>query len=70
MTSQHGKQIIVIRILPNISRSRGNKTIKFGQVIEYNPRNIFLEKLFSKCSEETSPRPFSKKSKLSMYLDQ
>ena len=66
MMSQHGKQIIVIRILPNISRSKGNKTIKFGQVIEYNPRNIFLEKLFTKCSEETSPRPFSKKSKLSI----
>ena len=70
MTSQHGKQIIVIHILPNISRSRGNKTIKFGQVIEYNPRNIFLEKLFTKCSEETSSKTFSKKSKLSIYLDQ
>ena len=47
MTSKHGKQRIVIHILPNISRSEGNKT-KFGQVIEYNPRNIFLEKLFTK----------------------
>ena len=48
MTSKDGKQRIVIHILPNISRSEGNKTIKFGQVIEYNPRNIFLEKLFTK----------------------
>ena len=47
MTSKHGEQRIVIHILPNISRSEGNKT-KFGQVIEYNPRNIFLEKLFTK----------------------
>ena len=70
MTSQRGKQTIVIHILPNISRSKGNKTIKFGQVIKYNPRKIFLEKLFTKCSKETSPRRFSKKSKLSIYLDQ
>ena len=32
---------ITIHILPNISRSKGNQTIKFGQVIEYNKRNIF-----------------------------
>ena len=36
MTSQTGKQIITIHILPNISRSKGNQTIKFGQLIEYN----------------------------------
>ena len=43
MASQSGKQTIVIHILPNISRSRGNQTIKFGQLIEYNIRQIFLE---------------------------
>ena len=43
MASQSGKQTIVIHILPNISRSRGNQTIKFGQLIEYNMRQIFLE---------------------------
>ena len=31
-------------MLPNISRSDGNQTMKFGQVIEYNMRNIFVEK--------------------------
>ena len=31
-------------MLPNISRSNGNQTMKFGQVIEYNMRNIFVEK--------------------------
>ena len=36
MTSQTGKQIITIHILPNISRSKDNQTIKFGQLIEYN----------------------------------
>ena len=49
MTSKSGKQIIVIHILPNISRRKGNQTMKFGQLIEYNMRNIFLEKPFKKC---------------------
>ena len=48
MTSQPGKQTIAIRTLPNISRSKGNQTIKFGQLTEYNMRNIFLEKLYTK----------------------
>ena len=44
MTSQTGKQTITIGILPNISRSKGSHTMKFGQLIEYNMRNIFLGK--------------------------
>ena len=32
-------------------------------------RNIFIEKLRPKCGEETIPRLFSKKSKLSISLD-
>ena len=56
MTSQPGQQTIVIRILPSISRSKGNPTMKFGQLIEYNLRNIFLEKSCTKCGGETSPR--------------
>ena len=43
--------------------------MKFGQLIEYNMRNIFLKKLYTKCGGETIPRPFSKKSKLSLSLD-
>ena len=35
------KQIIAIHILPNISRSKGNQAMKFGQLSEYNMRNIF-----------------------------
>ena len=31
---------------------------------------IFLEKPSSKCDEETIPRPFFKKSKLNISLDQ
>ena len=30
-------------ILPNISRSKGNQAMKFGQVIEDNKRNVFLK---------------------------
>ena len=40
--------------------------MKFGQLIEYEMRNIFLKE---KCGE-ASPRPFYKKSKLSISLDQ
>ena len=45
MTSQPGLQTIAIHILPNISQSKGNQTMKYGQLIEYNKRNIFLQKL-------------------------
>ena len=69
MTSQPGKQIIAIHILPNISRRKGNQAMKFGNLIEYN-RNIFLEESYTQCGKETLPRPFSIKSKLSMSLDQ
>ena len=45
MTSQPGEQTIAIHILPNISRSKGNQTMKLGKLIEYNKRNIFHQKL-------------------------
>ena len=32
MPSQLGRQTIAIHILPNISRSKGNQTMKFGQL--------------------------------------
>ena len=48
-----------IHMLSNISKDKGNQTMKFGQLIDYNMRNIFLEKSYSKCCEEASPRPFS-----------
>ena len=65
MTSQPGKSI-----LPNIAKRKGNHTMKCGQLIEYNTRNIFLEKSYTKCSGEIIPRPFSKESNLSISLDQ
>ena len=47
-----------------------NQTMKFGQLIEYNMRNIFLEKSYTKCGGQTSPRSFFEKLKLSISLDQ
>ena len=32
--------------------------MKFGQFTEYNMRNIFLEKSYTKCGGETIPKPF------------
>ena len=48
MTSQPGYLTIAIHILPNISRSKSYQTMKFVQTIEYNKRNIFLQKSFRK----------------------
>ena len=70
MTSQPGKQTIAINILPYISRSQENQIMKFCQLIENNMRNTFIEKSFKKYGGENSPRPFSKKSNLSISLDQ
>ena len=44
--------------------------MKFGQLREYNMRNISLEKSYTKCGTEASARPFYKKSKLTIFLDQ
>ena len=44
--------------------------MKFGQLMEYNMGKIFFEKSYAKCGGETITRPFSKKSKLSISLDQ
>ena len=57
-----------MHILTNISRSEGNPTMKFGQLIEYNMRNIFLGKSYTKCGGKLSPRPFYEKLKLSITL--
>ena len=57
MTSQHGLQTIAIHVLSNISQSKGNQTMKFGQLIEHNKRNIFLQKLCAKWGRVTSSRP-------------
>ena len=45
MTLQPGLQTIAIHILPNISQSKGNQTMKFSQLIEYN--KIFFFKHYA-----------------------
>ena len=48
MTSQPGFQTIVIHTLPNASQSKESQTMKFGQLLEYYKRTIFLQKLCRK----------------------
>ena len=47
MTSKPGKQTIAIHIFTNISRSKDNQAMGFGQLIEYNMRNVLLQKLYT-----------------------
>ena len=43
MMSQPGKQTIVMHILTNIPKNKGNQAMKFGQLIEYNMRKNILK---------------------------
>ena len=70
MTSQQGKQTIAIHIFDNVLRSKGNQAINFEQLKKYYMTGIFLEKSYTKYGGETIPRPFSKKLKQSIPLDQ
>ena len=44
--------------------------MKFGQLMEYNMRTIFLERSCTQRCGETSARSWFEKSKLSISLDQ
>ena len=44
-------------MLPNISRSKDNYTMTFGQLFGYNKINIFLQTSCRKLGKETSSRP-------------
>ena len=44
MTSQAGKQIITIHIVPSISKRKNSRKMQFGQLIEYNMKNISHQK--------------------------
>ena len=56
MAKQPGLQSIAVHILPNISQSKGNQTMKFGKLIEHYKRNIFLQILCGKWGKEASSR--------------
>ena len=66
MTPQPGLQTIAIAQYLKKLRQPGTK---FGQLIGHNMSNNSVEKSYTKCAEETFPRPLSKKSKMSMSLD-
>ena len=68
MTAQTRQQTITKHVLPNIS-SKSNQTMKFGQVIECNDRNIFLKNYTQHVMEKLVPDPFVKL-ELSISLDQ
>ena len=54
-------QTIIIHILPNISKSKDNQPMKFGQLIECNLRNIFLQNHAENEAERLVPDFFLKK---------
>ena len=54
MTSQTGKEIIAVNILPNISKSKSNQAIKLGQAKKYN---VKILKNYAE-NEDVSSRPF------------
>ena len=60
MTSQPGYQTIAIHILANISRSKRNQTMKFGQLIEYNRKPFFLKNHPQNVVEKLFTDPFLK----------
>ena len=43
------------------ARSKGDQTMKFGQLLEHNMGSIFLEKSDTKYDGKTIPIDFSKK---------
>ena len=44
--------------------------MKFGQSIEYNMGNIFLQTSYTECGGGTSSKPLSEKFSLNISLDQ
>ena len=60
MTSQPGKQTIAIHVLPYISKSKDNQTVKYGQLIEYNMDRFFLKNRTQNLVEKLVPNPLLK----------
>ena len=42
--------------IDHISKNKDNQLMKFDQLIEYNMRNILLEKSYKKCGGENNTR--------------
>ena len=56
MKSQPRKQTVTIHTLSNIKWRK----MKFGQLIEYNMRKVYLEQSYIKCVEKLVPKTFQK----------
>ena len=70
MNPQPGKETVTtyilpkisssIHLLPNISLNKDNSTMKFGQLMEYNKRNTFLQNTHRKLGRGFCYRKVSK----------
>ena len=58
MTSQRGYQTIVIQILPNIWRNKGNQARKFGQLMSVTRETLFLKNYTENVAEKLVPDLF------------
>ena len=47
-----------MHILPDISRIKGNQTMKFVQLKEYNMGNVFLKNHAQNMLDKLVPEPF------------
>ena len=56
----NAREILTTHILPNISRSKGNQTMIFSQLIECNIIIIFLKNHTQNEVEKLVPDPFLK----------
>ena len=55
LMSKTGKQGIAIHRFLNISRSKGNQTVKFVNLLEHNMRKFSLEKSYTGCYRTSIP---------------
>ena len=63
MASQPGQKTIAIHILLNISRSKGNQTMKFIQLIVYNTRIFLIKNHAQNVVEKLFKDPYLKNQK-------
>ena len=54
-------------MLPNILRSKGNQTLKFGQIIEHNNRIIFFKNHAENEAWRLVPGPLFLREKKALY---
>ena len=54
MMSLTGEQTITIYKMPKYKMKKSNQTVKLGQLIEYDKRNIFLQKSCKESDWKTS----------------